>query len=90
MPRSYSLYNAKARFSEVLRQVREGRTITITYRGEAVAEVRPVPKTALPLEERLRELANRGVLAGAGKPGRKLRAVARRRGALKRFLAERD
>ena len=39
-----SVYEAKTRFSEVIRQVREGRTITISYRGEPVAEIRPARK----------------------------------------------
>ena len=39
---TYSTYEAKTRFSEVLRQVREGATITVSYRGEPVAEIRPI------------------------------------------------
>ena len=39
---NYSTYEAKARFSEVLRHVREGRTVTVSYRGEPVAEIRSI------------------------------------------------
>ena len=90
MARIYSLYAAKAKLSEILRRVREGGTVTITYRGEPVAEVRPVAKGKQPLGQRIRDLESRGVLSGRGAPRGKLHAVARRRGALKRFLAERD
>ena len=37
----YPAHQAKAKFSEVLRHVREGKTVTISYRGEPVAELRP-------------------------------------------------
>ena len=35
---TYSLYEAKARFSEVIRQVRSGRTVSVSYRGVSRAE----------------------------------------------------
>lgn len=39
MPRrSFSLYDAKARFSEIVRMVREGTSVTVTVHGEPVAE----------------------------------------------------
>lgn len=34
-------YQAKTRFSELLRQVRSGKSFTITSRGEAVADLVP-------------------------------------------------
>ena len=37
-----STYEAKARFSEVIRLVREGRTVHISYHGKPVAEIRPI------------------------------------------------
>ena len=43
---TFSTYDAKARFSEVLRRVREGRTVTVTYQGEPVAEIRPLDRSA--------------------------------------------
>lgn len=42
MKLSYSVSEAKARFSEVIRQVRAGSIVTITYRGEPVAEIHPI------------------------------------------------
>lgn len=93
MEKRYSTYEAKARFSEILRRVREqGETITVTYYGEAVAEIRPVPprpeETAI--EARLRELERRGALVRSTAAEGGLRPVARRPGALRRFLADRD
>ena len=90
MTLTYSIYEAKARFSEVIRRVRAGRVVTISYRGEPVAEIRPVERhPEQRLEERLDELRRRGVLLPAANPNRPLRPVARRPGALARFLAER-
>ena len=87
---NYSLYEAKARFSEVIRQVREGKTITVSYRGEPVAEIRSIRRRQKPtLDERLKELERSGSLVHSAIPRRKLRPVERRPGALSRFLAER-
>jgi antitoxin (DNA-binding transcriptional repressor) of toxin-antitoxin stability system len=36
----YSTYEAKARFSEVIRKVRAGQRVVIAYRGAEVAEIR--------------------------------------------------
>ena len=90
MPRTYSLYAAKAKLSEIVRRVRESDIVTISYRGTPVAEIRPIAKGKQTLDERIRELEERGVIVGSGKPRGKLRPIARRPGALKRFLAERD
>ena len=86
----YSTYEAKARFSEVLRHVREGRTVTVSYRGEPVAEIRPTQRGAETIEDRLDELERRGILVSSGQLKQPLTALAHRPGALKRFLDERD
>ena len=86
---SYSTYEAKARFSEVLRLVREGRTVTVSYRGEPVAEIRSIRRQPATMEERLEDLERRGVLVRSGQPRSPIAATARRPGALERFLAER-
>lgn len=90
MPRTYSLYAAKARLSEIVRRVREGDIVTISYRGKPVAEIRPIPKGKQTLDERIRELEERGVIVRVATRRGKLRPIAQRPGALKRFLAERD
>jgi prevent-host-death family protein len=89
MPDAYSLYDAKAKLSEIVRKVREGRTVTLTYRGEPVAEIRPIAKDPQTLAERLRALEDRGAVLPARRPGKLPPPVARKPGALKRFLAER-
>ena len=85
----YSVYEAKARFSEVIRQVREGKRVTVSYRGEPVAEICPVERPQEPtLEQRLRDLERQGALVRS-RARQALAPVERRSGALARFLAER-
>ena len=84
----YSTYEAKARFSEVLRHVREGRTVTISYRGEPVAEVRAIEKGPGTIDERLEELRRRGIVQPAHGPKQPFKPVAHVPGALERFLAD--
>ena len=88
MALEYSIYEAKARFSEVIRQVRAGRSVTVSYRGAPVAEIRPVGRNST-LDERLEDLERSGVLVRPAIPRQTFRPVARRPGALARFLAER-
>ncbi|GMU52369.1 MAG: hypothetical protein AMXMBFR33_15150 [Candidatus Xenobia bacterium] len=87
---SYSTYEAKAHLSELLRKVRAGQIVTITHRGEPIAEVRPVAGSDSALENRLRRLAEERILEHAESPPRRLERVVKKPGALKRFLAERD
>ena len=90
MALTYSIYEAKARFSEVIRQVREGKTVTVSYRGEPVAEIRSIRRRRKPtLDERLKELERSGSLVQSTIPRRTFRPVERRPGSLARFLAER-
>jgi len=89
MGKIYSTYEAKARFSELLRQVRGGKTVTISYRGVPVAELRPIEPPAQTIEERLAELEERGVLVRARGPRVPFKPIAHRPGALERFLKER-
>ena len=87
---SYSTYEAKARFAEVLRHVRQGGTVTVLYRREPVAQIRPVPLGEPTIEERLDELRQRGVLTGPVSAEKPIAAVQHRPGALTRFLSERN
>ena len=86
---TYSTYEAKARFSEVLRRVREGRIVTVTYQGEPVAEIRPLERSG-GTTARMEWLRSRGALSGPERKTRKVGVVARRRGALERFLDDRN
>lgn len=58
----------KTRLGTYLRQVREGRTLTITDRGRPVATVTPVNMTGQSLEACLDQLRAEGVVTGTGKP----------------------
>ncbi len=87
---TFSTYEAKARFSEVIRMVREGRTVHISYHGKPVAEIRPIEAKKKTLEEHLAELERRGVIVPAKDPNAPIEPIAHRPGALQRFLDERD
>ena len=86
----YSVSEAKTHFSQMLREVREGKTVTISYRGKPVAEIRSIQCGPLAVEERLEDLERRGILARSAGPRQPFKMGPRRPDALKRFLAERD
>lgn len=50
----------KARLGAYLRQVRQGRTLIVTERGEPIAELRPLPRAAESEEEVWQRLAREG------------------------------
>lgn len=52
----------KTRLGTYLRQVQAGVTLIVTDRGRPVAELRPLEQRFESLEERLQELAMRGVV----------------------------
>jgi prevent-host-death family protein len=86
----YSTYDAKARFSEILRKVREGKVVTISYHGRPVAEVRSIEQGGKGIEDRLRRLEDRGAIGRSREPRGELRLLVRKRGALRRFLSDRS
>ncbi len=90
MTTTYSTYEAKAKFSEVIRRVREGETVVVSYPGDPVAEIRPLVPVKSPMEERMRDLERRGVPIPSRGPRKSFKPQARRPGALKRFLEERN
>ena len=85
----YSTYEAKVRYSEVLRLVRSGTPVTVTHHGEPVAEIRPIEQKRQTNVDRLDDLERRRILVRSREPRKPLMVVARRAGALQRFLAER-
>jgi prevent-host-death family protein len=89
MADTYSTYEAKAKFSEIMRKIREGKHVIVTYRGREVAEIKPVANEET-FEERLEKLRKRGAIVDAIDPNAPLEPIARRPGALKRFLEDRD
>jgi len=86
----YSTYEAKAKFSEVLRKVRAGRRIVIAYRGEEIAEIRSIDKSGLRLDETLSDLEVNGILSPYPEKRRGLGSITRKPGALARFLESRE
>ena len=93
MSDQYSLYEAKAQLSRIVRQIREGGgPVVITVHGEPAVEIRAYQPLSNDLEARWTELESRGVI---GRPASNPQDAAwkpssRRPGALKRFLADRD
>lgn len=94
MPDTYSTYEAKSRFSEIIRRVRAGRRVVISYHGEPVAEIAPITPQKPGLAASLASMEREGQVAGGRRrPSNAMsewRVVARRPGALKRFLTSRD
>lgn len=88
MKDTYSLYEAKAKLSAIVRQVREGRSVVVTVHGEPVAEIRPITATEQGIAAKLRVMQERGTLVRTS--ATKTRRIARKPGALRRFLRERD
>jgi len=94
MANQYSLYDAKANLSRIVRQVREtGQSVVVTVHGEPAVEIRAYTALPLDLESRIVELKARGVVkASAQNPvdyvwkARKQK----RQGGLQRFLDDRD
>ncbi len=87
---TYSLYEAKAKLSAIVRRVREGHHVIVTLNGEPVVEMRPIASGEGGLDARMRNLAERGIIVRSESHRRRLRLVARRPGALKRFLDDRE
>lgn len=85
-----TIHEAKTKFSGILREVRAGRHVTISYRGEAVAEIRPTYGEQKKDEETMRVLEEQGVLSRPRDPSDALEPLACRPGALKRFLESRS
>lgn len=52
----------KLRLGRYLRQVRAGETILVTDRGQPIAELRPLSRSALELDARLQQLAATGAV----------------------------
>jgi prevent-host-death family protein len=90
MKSKYSIYEAKTHLSEIIRQVKHNRSVVITDRGHDVARVTPLH----PLEnlnKRLKSLQETGVItANPSADPSKIVPIARRTGALRRFLKDRN
>ena len=89
MVQVYSAYEAKLKFGEILRKVKTGQQVIISYRGEEVAEIRPL-ETPRSLEASLQQLEADGILSPPTRRQGRLAPVARQPGALARFLESRE
>ena len=90
MAETYSTYEAKAKFSEILRKVRAGQRVVITYRGEEIAEIRPIETNGDRLDKSLKRLEDQGLLSRARTPTGPLKPLVKKPGALARFLDSRE
>jgi prevent-host-death family protein len=88
MARPYPVHEAKAKLSEILRQVKQGRSVTISERGREIARVVPVERPR-DIATRLTHLERDGVIVPSRGAADTIRPIVRRRGALRRFLASR-
>jgi len=61
-PRRTGVREAKARFSQLLRDVQRGQEWVITERGSPVARLAPIVGPSLPLAERIRRLEDSGLV----------------------------
>ena len=90
MKDTYSLYDAKAKLSAIVRRVREGHTVVVTVHGKPAVELRPVAPKAKGIAARREELTERGLLIPARSSDRSFKPLMHRPGALKRFLEDRN
>lgn len=88
MARPYPVHEAKAKLSEILRRVKQGRSVTISERGREVARVVPI-EPSVGLAARLDALEHDGVVVPGSGATSTIRPLVRKRGALRRFLRSR-
>ncbi len=87
-----STYEAKARLSELLAKVRRNnKRIVITHRGKPVAELGPISRSEETLAERMARLEAEGIIVSRDTDSLdSLGSISTRKGALKRFLEDRN
>jgi prevent-host-death family protein len=86
---TYSTYEAKARFSEILRKVLKNRPVVITSRGRPVARIIAYETESESLEQRLLRLEKQGIVSGDPSVSDWFDVMKRREGVVKQFLMER-
>ena len=85
----YSIYETKSHLSELLRAVKQGLDFIITERGTPIAKVVVYQAEEESFEERYQSLIKQGVIVPARGPVN-IKPIAKRPGALARFLKERE
>ena len=86
---TYSIYEAKAKFSEVIRRVKNGESITVTERGKPTAVITQVPQKETHNERWQRLIAEGVIITAKQKFSAKKFKGHNIPGALERFLKER-
>lgn len=89
MENTYSIYETKSHLSRLLKRVKNGQELIVTERGEPIARVIPYQKKQT-LNARIQELKNHGIIMKRRAKNLAFPAGEKRRGALKRFLTERE
>jgi prevent-host-death family protein len=89
MVQAYSIYETKAKFSEILRIVKSGKEVIVNERGHSIARILPF-KQPNNLKDRLEWLSTTGQIIQAETLERDFTSPPRSTGALKRFLEERE
>ena len=82
------MHEARRKLTEILRKVKQGRSVTISERGREIARVIPID-TPVELDNRIEHLRRQGVILPATESRDAIRPIVRRPGALRRFLASR-
>lgn len=90
MAKSYSIYEAKARFSEVMRLVQKHARVIITHRGNPIAQILPLDNESTNLAGRIEAFERDGKLAPAPAKRPTWSSLFKKEGALARFIQDRD
>lgn len=87
---TFSIYEAKARLSAVLRLVKQGKPVTITERGQPIARIVPFDQ-GNELEQKIADLRASGILGPAASGSwADVQPGPARPGAVDRFLQDRE
>lgn len=89
MVQAYSVYETKARLSEILRIVKSGKEVIVSERGHSVARILPF-KQLDTLKDRLDWLSSVGQIIKSESVERDFSTKCPSKGALARFLEERE
>ncbi len=90
MENRYSVYDAKAHFSELIRRARNNERVIVTSHGKPVIELVPYRAQAHTMAEIVASAEARGVLEAGTMPTASLQPVAHRKDALAHFLQDRE
>lgn len=89
MAHAYSIYETKAKFSEILRIVKSGKEVIVNERGHSIARILPF-KSLDDLSQRWDWFCKAGQVIKFESGERDFTAKSESKGALGRFLEERE